>query len=156
MRAISALISEWPTGVRTAVPPFSVMISGTAREQMTLCRIVPVPPFTRPQAIDCLTRVAGAHRQNFRVEVDRGVIDEAPGTKILNEDIGDGRIVETELDRRGRHWRGAGGPDPAAMSEHSDAVPAEGVRAGRERRSIPRPRAAAYAAIARRIEMLPV
>ena len=38
-------------------------------------RIVTVPAFTRAQAIACLTHVAAAHRQNFKVELDRGVVE---------------------------------------------------------------------------------
>ena len=36
MRAISALMNEWPTRLRTGVPPFSTMISGTAAEVIRL------------------------------------------------------------------------------------------------------------------------
>jgi ATP-dependent Clp protease ATP-binding subunit ClpC len=38
-------------------------------------QVVVVPPFTRAQAVDCLAHVAAAHRQNFRVEFDRGVVE---------------------------------------------------------------------------------
>ena len=40
MSAMTALMSEWPTRVRTGVPPCSRITSGTALEQMRLCRIV--------------------------------------------------------------------------------------------------------------------
>jgi ATP-dependent Clp protease ATP-binding subunit ClpC len=38
-------------------------------------QIIPVPAFTRPQAIACLGHVSAAHRQNFKLEVERGVVD---------------------------------------------------------------------------------
>jgi ATP-dependent Clp protease ATP-binding subunit ClpC len=38
-------------------------------------QIIPVPAFTRPQAIACLGHVAATHRQNFKIEPDRGLIE---------------------------------------------------------------------------------
>lgn len=38
-------------------------------------QIIPVKPFERSQVIDCLSHVAAAHRQNYRVDLDRGVIE---------------------------------------------------------------------------------
>ena len=53
---------EWPTRVRTGTPPRSRMISGTALEQMRLCRMV---------APGCLSSMAAATRAVV-VEPDTG------------------------------------------------------------------------------------
>jgi ATP-dependent Clp protease ATP-binding subunit ClpC len=38
-------------------------------------QIIPVRPFERAEVVDCLSHVAAAHRQNYRVEMDRGVVE---------------------------------------------------------------------------------
>lgn len=40
-----------------------------------LFQIITVPPFSRTQAINCLTQIAAVHRQNFKIDIERGVIE---------------------------------------------------------------------------------
>src|SRR4028118_1881745 len=59
VRAISALMKEWPTRVRTGVPPCSVTTSGTA---LAVIRSwMPGPPggWARPRPPTCALRVGG-------------------------------------------------------------------------------------------------
>lgn len=40
-----------------------------------LFQIITVPPFARPQAIACLSQIAAAHRQNLKIDVERGLVE---------------------------------------------------------------------------------
>jgi ATP-dependent Clp protease ATP-binding subunit ClpC len=40
-----------------------------------LFQIIAAPPFSRTQAIDCLTQIAAAHHQNSKIDIERGVIE---------------------------------------------------------------------------------
>ena len=80
-------MNEWPTRVRTGTPPFSAITSGTAREQIRLCRIV-APGWERSVTADRIAVVvepgqSGAglvdHEDAIGVAVERQADVEAAG-----------------------------------------------------------------------------
>ena len=66
-------MNEWPTRVRTGMPPFSRMTSGSAFEQMRLCTIVSPGCFARMPAGDDRRRGGARHRLTLVVDEEDAI-----------------------------------------------------------------------------------
>lgn len=72
-------MKEWPTRVRTGVPPFSLTTSGTDQDVIRLWMTVPLPP--------CLARLAGGHQGGDGGRGDRvsALVDDEAAVRVAVE-----------------------------------------------------------------------